>query len=726
MTLAGAGLVLAALAAYHNSFSVPFLYDDLPTIVENPSIQHLWPLGPVLAPPPDVTSTGRPVLNLSLALNYALGGTNVRGYHVLNLVIHVLAGLTLFGVVRRTLLLPALRERFGGAATMLALAVAAIWTLHPLQVEAVTYVVQRAESLMGLFYLLTLYCFVRGVKFSEAGSRKSEDGDNPASVARPPASGLWPLASCLWFPASVFCCLLGMATKEVMVSAPLIVFLYDRTFIAGSFREAWRQRRRLYLGLAATWLPLAVLVASAGGDRNGAFSYNIGLSWIAYWLTQFQAVARYLWLSFWPHPLIFEYGFFWVRRWVDIMPYVPVLVGLVAGTVIALWRRSAAGFLGAWFFAILAPTSLLPGTSQMIVEHRMYLPLAAVVAFAVPAGYALMGRRSVMIFLALAVVLGVATWRRNQDFRSELAIWSDTVEKQPDCVLARNSLGSALVDAHRIPEGIVQFREALRLKPDYPEAHYNLALVLAATGRIPEAIQHYELSLASRPNHADTHNNLGNALLQAGRVADAIAQYQEAIRLKPDYANAHYNLGLVFAQVGRTDEAVAQYEEALRLDPGNAEVHDDLGVALGRQGKMADAIDEYQQALQIDPNLAKAHNNLANAFVWIGRLPEAIGQYEQALRLDPNYAGAHNNLGGALAQAGRLPEAVVQFAEAVRLDPNNAQAHYNLGTALADSGRTSEAIGHFAEALRLDPTFAAARESLARLQSAQPPAGPGR
>ncbi|HTQ29620.1 MAG TPA: tetratricopeptide repeat protein [Opitutaceae bacterium] len=709
-----AGLVLAALAAYHNSFRVPFLYDDVPTIVENASIRHLWPLGPVLVPPPDVTSTGRPLVNFSLALNYALGGTAVGGYHALNLVIHLLAGLTLFGVVRRTLLLPALRERFGADAPPLALAVAAIWTLHPLQVEAVTYVVQRAESLMGLFYLLTLYCFVRGQKFSEAGNRKSEGGDNLASAGRPTASGFW-------FPASVCCCLLGMATKEVTVSAPLIVFLYDRTFIAGSFREAWRQRRRLYLGLAATWLPLAVLVASAGGDRNGAFSYNIGLSWIAYWLTQFEAVARYLCLSLWPHPLVFEYGFFWVRSWLDVAPYAPVVVALAVFSLAGLWRRSPASFLGAVFFAILAPTSLLPGTSQMIVEHRMYLPLAAVVAFAVPAGYALMGRRSLPIFLILAVALGVATWRRNDDFRSELAIWSDTVEKQPDCVLAHNSLGSALVDAHRIPEGIVQFQKAIQLKPDYPEAHYNLALVLAGAGRIGEAIEHYERSLASRPNHADTHNNLGNALLQAGRISEAAAQYQEAIRLRPDYASAHYNLGLVLAQLGRLDDAVAQYEEALRLEPGNADIEDDLGLALVREGETAAGIAAYGRALQINPNLAKAHNNLANAYVGSGRLPEAIAQYQEALRIDPDFAEAHNNLGGALAQAGRLPEAVAQFAESVRLDPNNPRARFNLGTALADSGRPAEAIGQFQAALRLDPGFTAARESLSRLQ-----AGPGK
>ena len=210
-------VVAAGLLAYHNSFTGPFIFDDLPSIPENPTIRHLWPIWQPLSPPQTggITVEGRPVINLSLAINYALGGYDVRGYHVLNLTIHILAGLTLFGVVRRTLLQPRLRERFGGVANELALAVAVLWTVHPLQTESVTYIVQRAESLMGLFYLLTLYCFIRSV-------------ESP----RPR----------VWCGLCLTACAVGMASKEVMASAPLLVMLYDRAFISGSFREAWRRR----------------------------------------------------------------------------------------------------------------------------------------------------------------------------------------------------------------------------------------------------------------------------------------------------------------------------------------------------------------------------------------------------------------------------------------------------------------------------------------------------
>jgi hypothetical protein len=259
----------------------------------------------------------------------------------------------------------------------------------------VTYTVQRVESLMGLFYLLTLYGFIRA-----------------AASPRP----------AIWQVCTVATCLLGIATKEVMATAPVLVLLYDRTFVAGTFREGWRRRWRLYLGLAATWLALAAMVASTGWNRGGASGFNVGVTPWAYWLTQFEAVARYLWLSVWPHPLVIDYGTFWVHDAGQVAGYALVVVALAAATVWALGRAPQAGFLGAWFFVILAPTCVVPGTIQMIVEHRMYLPAAAVVTLGVLGIHAAIGRRSWVLFAALALGLGVLTARRNADYRSDLVL----------------------------------------------------------------------------------------------------------------------------------------------------------------------------------------------------------------------------------------------------------------------------------------------------------------
>jgi protein O-mannosyl-transferase len=678
----GALLAAAAIAVYCRTFSVPLLYDDHAAILDNATIRH-W--STAFSPPIDTSSGGRPVLNLSFALNYAMSGTAVWSYHALNLAIHVLAGLTLFGIVRRTL-----ARRGNAQSSLIGFGAALLWTLHPLQTESVTYIVQRAESLMGLFYLLTVYCFIRG---AEAEGHRNR----------------------LWFTLCAGACLLGMATKEVMVSAPLIVLLYDRTFLAGSFREAWRSRWRLYAGLAATWLLLIGLVASAGWDRNGMAGFDVGISPLAYWLTQFEAVTRYLWLSVWSHPLVFDYGTFWVSRPAEIAPYALIVVGLAAAVFVALWRGPVPGFLGAWFFMILAPTSVMPGRVQMIVEHRMYLPLGAVVVLVAIGIDSVFRRHAWIVFTVLALGLGWLTALRNEDYRSELSIWRDTVAKRPDNAGAHTNLGVAW---SRMPgrkdEAIAQYREALRLNPGYSAAHNSLGNVLKEKGQIREAIAEFEAALRSKPDYAEAHNNLGDALNAAGRTKEAVAQCEEALRLKPELAAARNNLGYALDAAGRTKEAIAEYESALRLKPELAVAHNNLGYDLLKiPGRLNDAITEFEEALRLKPDYAEAHNNLGNALNAKGRTKEATAQYEEALRLKPDFAQAHNNLGYKLEKIpGRLNDAIAEYETALRLNPDDAVAHFNLGNALNAQGRTSNAIAQYEAALRLKPDYAEAHTNL--------------
>lgn len=358
-------------AAYHNGFSLPFIFDDVPGIVENPTIRNLGAMGRVLAAsgPKGSAVLGRPIVNLSLALNYAVGGLDVRGYHVLNLAIHWLAGLTLFGIVRRTLAMSAppagIEQRgpppaqFSAAvrsdATILALTIALLWTVHPLQTETVDATIQRTESLMGLFYLLTLYCFIRGAANEEsvlggASALPRSPGDHQKTFRRGWSPAFFSRAvsgQSRWLGASIACFALGMASKEVMVSAPLIVFLYDRTFISGSFREAWRRRAGLYCALACTWALLALLVATSGGQRGGTVGFGLGISVWHYFLTQCRAIVLYLRLSLWPHPLIADYGSAFVLNPAEVLPQILLLTLLAAGTLLLIWRHPKAGFIGA-------------------------------------------------------------------------------------------------------------------------------------------------------------------------------------------------------------------------------------------------------------------------------------------------------------------------------------------------------------------------------------------
>lgn len=583
--LAAETVILAVIAAYHNCLAAPFVFDDEPSILGNPSIRSLWPLWRVLSPPADMTVSGRPLVNLSLAVNHSLGGFAVQGYHVFNVAVHALAALALFGIARRALERGAAGASAAADALPLALAAAVLWALHPLQTESVMYTVQRSESLMGLFYLASLYCFIRGAETGPAAAR--------------------------WRAFSIAACWLGMASKEVMASAPLVVLLYDRTFESGSFREAWRLRRAFYLWLGASWLLLGLLVLSTGG-RSGTVGFGVGIGWWDYLKTQFAAIARYLELSVWPRPLVFEYGPLPVPRLAEVWPGVLAVAALGAGALHAVLRKSPWGFLGAFFLAILGPTALVPGVRQMMAEHRMYLALAPAAIAVVVGGHAVAGRRSWLLWPALAAVLGIATLQRNAAYATALSLWGDTVLHRPGNPYARNNYGAALSQAGRAAEAESQLREALRLKPDYPDACTNLGNALMLQERMAEAIPEYREALRLDPRRsAPEHNNLGAALLQSGDAAAAAAELGEALRLDPDYAEARNNLGCALLQQGRAAEAVAQFEGALRLRRDNADFLNNLGRALAALGRRNEARARFDEALRLKPGFAQAVRNLA-------------------------------------------------------------------------------------------------------------------
>jgi tetratricopeptide (TPR) repeat protein len=660
-------IVAAGIWAYHNSFQGPFIFDDGPSILENPHIRHLWPITEPMVTSPKLAVQGRPVECLTLALNYAWGGLNVRGYHAVNLMLHLACALVLFGLLRRTFESETLRDRFGTAAPWLAAAIALIWEVHPLQTESVTYIVQRSELLMGLFLLLTLYGTLRG-----------------SQSPRP-----W-----VWYLAAVVSCALGMGSKEVMVGAPLIVLLYDRVFLAPSFRQLWQRRMGLYVGLGATWLLLAALVA---GTVHPMTSVGIeGLTPWDYLKTEAGVIIYYLRLCFWPHPLVIDY-FDWpiTRSLKDAVLPGLVVLGLLGTTVWAFRRRPWLSFLGAWFFLILAPTSsILPSVGEMAAERRMYLPLAAVITLVVVGAFTL-GRRlwnkpqgAALGCVATASVVGLFTFltiQRNRDYRSALAIWQDAAEKRPGNARAHSNLGAILEDAGRVQEAIGQVEQALRLRPGYADAHYNL----------------------------------GHALARLGQVQEAMAQYEQALRLKPDYAEAHNNLGNILDDLDRPEEAVGHYEQALRINPDLADAHYNWGIALVQLGRLPEAVGHYEQALRIRPDYVEAHNNLGVALIRLGRLPEAMEHWQQALRINPDLPQAHYNMGLTLVRLGRVPEAIEHYQQALRIKPDMADAHYNWGLALEKLGRTQEAIAHYEQALRIQPDFVRARDSLARARVVQ-------
>lgn len=594
--IAPALLVAAVALVFARGLDAPFVFDDVHAIVENPHLRQLWPPTSALSAPAESSLSGRPLASLSFALDYAVGGLDPRGYRVTNVVLHALSALLLLALVRRTLATPSLAPRFGRDAGSLAPAIAALWALHPLQSESVAYVVQRTELLMGFFLLATVWAAARGF-----GSDRHRTA---------------------WFVVSALACVCGMASKEVMAAAPPIVLLYDRGFVSGSFRSAIRRHGGLYAGLAAGWVGLALL--SDPSQRSASVGFHHGVSALRYLWTQAGVVLWYLRLVFWPHPLVIAYDWPIAARFSEAAPQVVVASALALATLVALARRAALGFAGAWFFLILAPTSsLLPIVTEVAAERRMYLPLAAVVACVVLAaqrGAAAVvarpaARRTALramlatLGVAAALALSARTVARLAHYRSAEALWSATLEHVP---------------GHRQAH----------------DMHFEIARDLARRGRLGDAASHYALALARRPDFFEAWANLANLRAQQGRLEEAISAYERAHSLAPGHAEIEVSLGLAHGRAGRTLAAQEHLEAALKLAPEHGIAHVALARISLRRGESARALRHAQRAVAALPADAEAWSTLGQALSAAGRHEEALAGFDEALRLDPENRGA--------------------------------------------------------------------------------------
>jgi tetratricopeptide (TPR) repeat protein len=684
------GLLLAALilAAYHNSFNGHFIFDDQESIPQNTSIRHF----DTAFFPPDgngVTVSGRPVLNASFALNYAISGGDRIGFQVGNVLIHLFAALTLWAVARRTLRAPLFTGEVSQQAMLLAWFTSALWAVHPLQTESVTYTVQRAESLVGLFYLLTLYGFIRYA-----------------------AGRSWH-----WFLFTGSACLLGMGSKEVMATAPLVVFLYDRTFVSGSFRAAWQRHCKLHLCLVSTLALLAVLVV-AGRGRGGSVGVNETVTWWSYICTQAVAIVRYVWLTIWPARLTFDYGVLVEKDYAVIIPCALAVLGALIATTVATIRWPQIGFIGLWFFAILAPSSsVIPVVTQTVAEHRMYLSLAALTAATVLLANRGLGKRYWIFLFLLIIAEGAVTIHRNALYQNEVAIWEDTAAKQPNNYRAWNNLGVYRLHKEKnFKEAMRDFERSLQIFPEYPEAINNLGRTLVKLGRQEEGLALVEKSLQLAPSMPTLHAGYGSALMDCNEYAQALPHLEKALAGTPDDPSAHYNLANALMNLNRETEAESHYLFVLGENPDDIDALNNYGTSLRHLGRVDEAIVQFKRVLKIDPASPKAHNNLGVSLMMQGKNIEGLQHLRESVRLDPTPYEPRSNLARALAQTGHAEEAIVECEKLVQEKPDT-ELYNNLGTLYGQLGQLDKAGKAFRAALQLDPANPAARDNYAKLRA---------
>ncbi len=590
-------MLVAGLLSYANSFQGVLVFDDEVEIGRNTAIRCLWP--PQVPMFEGEGLPRRPLPYYTFALNYAISGKDLWSYHAANLTIHLANAFLLWALIRRTLRMPRVPGRWGAAADGLALATALLWLVHPLQTQAVTYIYQRMESLMALFYLLTLYCFVRSV-----------DSPRPSR----------------WLAIAVLCCAAGMGCKEVMVTAPLLVMWYDRVFVASTWRELFSRRWRFYAALAATWPTLLAVIISQS-FRYGELEEAIHTPW-SYAINQSSVILHYLRLAIFPRGQCMYY--LWPEATFSQLLLPLIAIGLLGlATVWSVVCRPALGFIAGSFFVILAPTSSLMPVHELAFEHRMYLSLAPVILLAVLAGYAAIGRwRRLTRFqraavqgvsvVCLAVALSLTTYARNGLYANYIDIWRDTVTKAPQNWEGHYSLGTGLLKAHRYQEAIPEFERAITIVESLPavnnrwrwaESHSNLGVSLVCVGRQSEALAHYERAIEIQPNCTAAYLNLGN-LLRDSAPEKAQRCIEKAIELEPQNPKGYNNLAAILLDTD-PQRAYGCCLKSLELEPRNPAAHTNLGIFHAKRGDVSSAVAQFNAALDIDPDFTDARRNLA-------------------------------------------------------------------------------------------------------------------
>ncbi len=561
-TVAGPGFARAAtlvafcaLFAYFNSLHGVFTFDDN-MFLTDPNIGRPW----------NSVFWTRPVIGWSLAVNYWLDGLNPRGYHLMNLGAHAAAALLLYDLVRRVLLLPRFAGRYDASAGWVGLAAALVWLVHPLNTQAVTYVVQRCESFMGLFYLAALWCFLRGAA-ADGGRR--------------------------WYAAAAVSAALSSGCKEVAATLPAVLILFDRAFLAGSWGGVLR---RWPAHLAVGFVPTAHLLwVLFGGLASGSTAPTVGLGVklftpVTYALTQTEVIWHYFRLTVWPTGQALDY-LDWPERksLAEVWPYAAGLAAVLAVVAYGVVRNRAWAVPAAAVFLILAPTSSIVPIQDAAFEHRMYLPLACLTCLAagLVAGPAtrLPARPVAGAAAALVLVLAFLTVVRNEDYGSSYRLYKDSAEKRPDNARARGLYADILRQTGELAAADAEIKEAVKLPRNTAANAVALGNVLFALGEADEALRYVRSVYAQSPADPAVNELMGMLLLNTGNPVEAVGPLAVARAAKPADPGALFQLGS--AQAGAGDEAAAAetFAALKAAAPGYAE----LLATQARQAALSDA-----------------------------------------------------------------------------------------------------------------------------------------
>jgi tetratricopeptide (TPR) repeat protein len=624
---------------------------------------------------------------------------------------------------------------------------ALLFAVHPVQTQAVTYIVQRYSSLAATFCLLSAVMYVKAGLISMKGVFGDLEKGRKIKFV-------------FYYVMAVISAVLSMKTKETAFTMPVVIAVYELMFFKG--RVVRRILCLVPLMLTMLIIPLSIMgidkpvgeiigdteraAAVAPGPIQGGADIPAGgmaadadratrvlsdVSRVDYLLTEFRVITTYIRLMFLPVNQSIDYDYPVYHSFFSAGVFLSFIFLLaIAGTGAWLfyrYRNSASyamliSFGIFWFFITLSVESSIIPIVDVIYEHRLYMPSAGLLisfcAFLFIAVEKFRQRRpeaerQVVIFLLLiSAVLTAATYMRNNIWKDELTLWSDAAEKSPENLRVRHNLGNAYLALGRFEEAQKEFQFAMDSGLRFAKTHFNMGIVYESRGLPDKALEQYRIALQMKPDYPEPYINLGSIYNERGLTDKAIEHFMAAIKYGPRFALPHYNLGKIYEKKGLYGRAIKQYLSALKKDDDFVLAYIDLGIIYHRQGLVEKAMNQFRNAVKAQPGFAKGYYNLGLAYHSGGNLDRALEQYEKTVALDPGYAEAYNNMGSIFWARGNVDGAIKHYRLAIKTDPGSANAHNNLGSAYRSKGLIDEAIAEYKIALELDPGHAKAKANL--------------
>jgi Flp pilus assembly protein TadD len=708
--LLGLILVGATICAYQPAWRAGFIWDDDRYVTNNPlltapdGLQRIWFST-------DSPSQYFPLVYTTFRFEHALWGLNPAGYHWVNLLLHAVNALLVWRLLQR-LAVPG------------AWLAAAIFALHPVNVESVAWVTELKNVQSLFFILLALLAWVRFLASEESRELRAESlehelsGTSEGSALSSQLVALGSQRPWGWYALALFFYLLALFSKTTACTLPAALLLI-----------LWLKRKPIGCARLAQMIPFLGLGFAMGlvtmwweRHHQGTAGSDFGLGPLERVLIASRAAWFYGAKLLWPVDLTFIYPL-WKIDATSRIAY--LWLGATAGlSAVIYWARRFVGrsveVATVYYLATLTPmlgfVMLYTFHFSFVADHYQYVASLGPIALAAAglSAWSWWGQRTPwlkpLLSGVLLTTLGVLTWRQCGMYSDLETLWQTTLARNPQSYIAHNSLSLIRLQQGRVDDAIAHARKALELQsnaPDHALALINLGNATLQKGQIDDAIEDFTKALAIQPDFADPHNNLGSALLQKGRVDEAMAHFDKALTLQPHHANAHYNLGNAFLEKGRLDDAGAHYRSALETAPDDADTHLNFGTALLLQNRLDEALIQFQEALRIQPTSIPARNNLGFILLRSGRPQEAAAQYQIALELQPDNASTLSNLAWLLATCAeptmRNGDQAVELAQhANQLSGGeNPIVLRTLAAAVAEIGRFPDAQKYLLKAIEL-------------------------